>query len=208
MFNMGFLLISMQLAKKIDWEDPNVVTYARIGYFGAQLLVVGLSYGLIVLINKKNGKYKFGLSFFPLLTRLVDTTVLTYQSAAKPSLSGETSAPQTISTTIRDYDVDQVNQFIKSTLTSVIIISIMHLKFKFNQPLLMQSIMPIKNLLVHKEALIHLWGDAPEGNLARPFAAENPLSGLTSMFGSGNTEAASTPASNDASSADTRSKKE
>jgi hypothetical protein len=103
-----------------------------------------------------------------------------------------------------------VNQFIKSTLTSVIIISIMHLKFKFNQPLLMQSITPIKNLLVHKEALIHLWGDAPEGNLARPFAAENPLSGLTSMFGGGNTEApaASTPASNDASSADTRSKKE
>jgi hypothetical protein len=64
MFNMGFLLISMQLAKKIDWEDPNVVTFARIGYFGAQLLVVGLSYGLIFLINKKNGKYQFGLSFF------------------------------------------------------------------------------------------------------------------------------------------------
>ena len=86
----------------------------------------------------------------------------------------------------------------------------MHFNLKFTQPLLMQSIMPIKNLLVHKVALIHLWGDAPEGNLARPFAAENPLSGLTSMFGGGNTEApaASIPVSSDASSADTHSKKE
>jgi hypothetical protein len=56
MFNMGFLLISMQLAKKIDWEDPNVLTIARVGYYSAQLLVIGLSYALITLINKKNGK--------------------------------------------------------------------------------------------------------------------------------------------------------
>lgn len=56
MFNMGFLLVSMQLAKKIDWEDPNVLTYARIGYYGAQVLVVALAYGLITLIRKKNGK--------------------------------------------------------------------------------------------------------------------------------------------------------
>jgi hypothetical protein len=68
----------------------------------------------------------------------------------------------------------------------------MHWQFKFTQPLLMQSILPIKNLLTHKVALIHLWGDAPEGNLARPFAAENPLAGLTSMFSGG--DAATAPA--------------
>lgn len=56
LFNMGFLLISMQLAKKIDWEDPNVLTMARIGYYSAQVLVVGLAYGLMTLIKKKNGK--------------------------------------------------------------------------------------------------------------------------------------------------------
>lgn len=57
MFNMGFLLVSMQLAKKIDWEDPNVLNYARIGYYGAQILVVAMAYGLITLIKKKNGKF-------------------------------------------------------------------------------------------------------------------------------------------------------
>lgn len=56
MFNMGFLLVSMQLAKKIDWEDADVLNYARIAYYSAQVLAVALSYGLITLIRKKNGK--------------------------------------------------------------------------------------------------------------------------------------------------------
>lgn len=56
MFNMGFLLVSMQLAKKVDWNDPQVVQYARFGFYGAQLLVIAMAYGLMSLIKKKNGK--------------------------------------------------------------------------------------------------------------------------------------------------------
>ncbi|CAO3703414.1 unnamed protein product [Rhizopus stolonifer] len=166
----------MQLSKKLDWNYPDVLTMARIGYYGAQVLVVGLAYGLIALIKKKN-----------------DTTVLTYTPPAKPSLGGGAPA-ESITTTVRDYDVDQVKQLIQSTVTSIFIIHLMHWQFKFTQPLFMQSLMPIKNLLTHKEALIHLWGDAPEGNLARPFTAENPLGGLASMLGVGNTDAAPAPA--------------
>jgi hypothetical protein len=118
--------------------------------------------------------------------------VLTYNAPNKPSLTGaaEPAAPETITTTVRDYDVDQLNQFIKSTATSIVMISIMHWQFKFTQPLLMQSILPIKNLLTHKVALIHLWGDAPEGHLARPFAVDNPLGGLASFLGGGDSAAA------------------
>lgn len=112
---------------------------------------------------------------------IIDTTSLTYDAPKKPGQAE--GAPETITTTVRDYDVDQVKSFIQSTVTSILIISVMHWQFKFTQPLLMQSILPIKNLLTHKEALIHLWGDAPEGNLSRPFAAENPLGGLANMFG-------------------------
>ncbi|KAI8641507.1 inorganic phosphate transporter [Parasitella parasitica] len=177
-FNIGFLLVSMQLAKKIDWEDPEVLNYARIGYYSAQVLVVAMAYGLIALIKKKN-----------------DSTSLTYDAPKKPGQSE--GAPTTITTTVKDYDVDQVKQFIQSTLTSIVIISVMHWQFKFTQPLLMQSILPVKNLLTHKEALIHLWGDAPEGNLVRPFVADNPLSALTDMFGGGN-NAAAAPATTDA----------
>ncbi|CAO3681581.1 unnamed protein product [Rhizopus stolonifer] len=128
MFNVGFLLVSMQLAKKVDFSNPDVLTMARIGYYSAQVLVVAMAY---------------------------DTTVLTYTPPAKAGFGAPAAAPEAISTT-------------------------------FTQPLLMQSMNPIKNLFTHKEALIHLWGDAPEGNLARPFTAENPLGGLSSMLGMGN----------------------
>lgn len=104
-------------------------------------------------------------------------------------MGGAPAGPETVTTTVRDYDVDQVQQFIKSTLTSVLIISVMHFQFKFTQPLFMQSILPIKNLLTHKEALIHLWGDAPEGNLARPFTADSPFGGLANLFNGGNDSA-------------------
>lgn len=129
----------------------------------------------------------------------LDTTTITYDAPRKPGMSAD--APTTITTTIKDYDIDQVQQFIKSTVTSIVIISVMHFQFKFTQPLLMQSIMPIKNFLAHKEALIHLWGDAPEGNLARPFTAENPLGALTSFLGGGDSAApaaTTTPATTEA----------
>jgi hypothetical protein len=139
------------------------------------------SYAFARVHKKKKKKLKIDLVIF-----LIDTTVLTYNAPNKPSLTNPTpGAPETVTTTVKAYDIDQINQFIKSTVTSIFIISIMHWQFKFTQPLLMQSILPIKNLLTHKVALIHLWGDAPEGGLARPFAADNPLGGLTSMFGGG-----------------------
>jgi hypothetical protein len=122
----------------------------------------------------------------------LDTTTLTYDAPRKPGQSAD--APTSITTTVKDYDLDQLYQFIKSTLTSVVIISVMHFQFNFTQPLMMQSIMPIKNFLAHKEALIHLWGDAPEGNLARPFVAENPLGALTGFLGGGSSDAAAAPA--------------
>ncbi|KAI8997640.1 inorganic phosphate transporter Pho88 [Pilobolus umbonatus] len=171
-FNMGFLLGTMQLAKKVNWEDPEVITYARIGYYCAQALVIALAYGLIFFIKKKN-----------------DTTVFTYTPPAKPSFGSPAPAtPEPVTTTIRDYDVDQIKQFIQSSATSIAIISLMHFQFKFTQPLLMQSILPIKNLLTHKVALIHLWGDAPEGALKRPFIVESPFAGITNMLSGGATE--------------------
>lgn len=57
-FNVVFLLVSMQMAKRINWDDPNTLLYARIGYYGAQVLVIGMAYMLIGLIKKRNGMYR------------------------------------------------------------------------------------------------------------------------------------------------------
>ncbi|KAI9023005.1 inorganic phosphate transporter Pho88 [Phycomyces nitens] len=174
MFNIAFMLGSMQLAKKVDWEDPQTLFLARVGYYGAQVLVIAMSYLLITLIKKKN-----------------DTTPLRYVNQPKPSLGSPSGgAAETVETTVAEYDIGQVKQFIQSTATSILMISVMHWQFKFTQPLLLQSILPIKNLLTHKEALIHLWGDAAEGPLQRPFAAENPLGALMGALGGAAPEAA------------------
>ncbi|KAI8093370.1 inorganic phosphate transporter [Halteromyces radiatus] len=156
MFNIAFMLVTMQVGKKIDWEDPSTLMIARIGYYGAQVLVLLLAYALMQLVKNKN-----------------DTTVLKYTETKAGATQG-----QQVETTTVAYDVAQVQQFIQSTLTSVAMISLMHWQFKFTQPLLLQSILPFKNLLAHKIALIYLWGDAPEGALKRPFQAENPFAAL------------------------------
>ncbi|KAI8337567.1 inorganic phosphate transporter Pho88 [Chlamydoabsidia padenii] len=140
---------------------------ARIGYYSAQALVIALAYGLMQVVKSKN-----------------DTTELKYTETKSGATQG-----QEIKTTNVAYDTAQVQQFIQSTLTSVAMISLMHWQFKFTQPLLMQSILPFKNLLSHKIALIYLWGDdATAESLKRPFAAENPLAAL--MGGGGGSAAA------------------
>lgn len=126
---------------------------------------------VIIKRSKKRVTYTF-----------VDTTRLVYE-VPKPASAPPSAKPETITTTVRDYDVDQVQQFIKSLLATIFMLSIMHFQFEFSQPLLLQAILPIKNLLSHKEALIHLWGDAPEGDLARPFAPDNPFASFSTFFG-------------------------
>jgi hypothetical protein len=56
MFNIAVMLVIMQLGKKIDWNDPDTLMIARIGYYGAQVLVIGLAYALMQLVKSKNGK--------------------------------------------------------------------------------------------------------------------------------------------------------
>jgi hypothetical protein len=56
MFNIAFMLVTMQLGKKIDWEDPSVLMMARVGYYSAQVVVVLLAYALMQLVKSKNGK--------------------------------------------------------------------------------------------------------------------------------------------------------
>ncbi|KAI8140172.1 inorganic phosphate transporter Pho88 [Fennellomyces sp. T-0311] len=168
----------MQLSKRINWDDPDTLLYARVGYYSAQVLVIGMAYALMYLIQKRN-----------------DTRPLRYVPQAQPSFSNPNPPAdgEAVNTTNVEYDVSQVKQFIQSTLSSILMISAMHWYFKFTQPLVLQSVLPVKNLLTHKVALIHLWGDAPEGDLKRPFKTESPFGALFGAAG-GNESTAETPA--------------
>jgi hypothetical protein len=52
----------MQLAKKISWDDPETVQMARAAYAIAQLIAMGISYYLMLVVKKKNGMCGYGVT--------------------------------------------------------------------------------------------------------------------------------------------------
>ncbi len=52
---------------------------------------------------------------------------------------------------------------------------LMHIKFKFDEPLLLQAIMLPMQTVSAPIVRVHLWGHPAVGNLKRPFPEPNPL---------------------------------
>ena len=61
-------------------------------------------------------------------------------------------------------------------LLSFAIIGFLHWKWGVIQPLLLQSIMPLKNIIFDSQLFqIHLFNKAASGTLQRPWKVENPF---------------------------------
>jgi hypothetical protein len=54
-------------------------------------------------------------------------------------------------------------------------ITVLHFKMGYVQPLLMQSVLGFKTFFLTKEARIHLFGSPTNGELRRPFRLEAPF---------------------------------
>ena len=72
------------------------------------------------------------------------------------AMSGEGEKLQV--TTVRDYDLKEIDSAIKSIYTGMAMMGFMHLYLKYTNPLFMQSISPVKSALEHNEVKIHLFG--------------------------------------------------
>ncbi|KAK0556972.1 phosphate transporter (Pho88) [Tilletia horrida] len=152
------MLGANQLVKRIPFDDhPEYVQYARIAYVSAQLLCLAIFYFCSIRIKKAN-----------------DLTVLKYVEPKGP-MSQE--AGEMITTTHRDYDLAEVKKAMRGVITGTLMVAVMHGYFKYTNPLVIQSILPVKNALESKEVLIWLWGQAATGDLKRPFKATNSLFG-------------------------------
>jgi len=92
--------------------------------------------------------------------------VLKYVDAAQPFSQEQ---PPLITTTIQEYDTSQLKNAVKSAFLGIGMMGVMHLYFGYTQPLIAQSIMPIKNIFESKVARIHLLGNEPTGELKRPW---------------------------------------
>ncbi|KAF9916617.1 hypothetical protein BX616_003330 [Lobosporangium transversale] len=156
--NMALVMGSMQITNRLDLEDTKTKQLILGAYVTAQALVLGISY----LIKRR-------------ILAKKDTTVLKYLDQPKP-LSGE--QPKLITTTVMAYDLEQNAQAQKQALIGLALMVFLHFQFGVIRPLVVQSILPVKNALQSKWAQVHLFGKPAEGELKRPWKADNPFAAL------------------------------
>ncbi|KAK0446107.1 inorganic phosphate transporter [Armillaria borealis] len=160
--NLVISLGAMQVARKIPFDDPDVLNYARtwiprdpVYHLGNILLC--FHDGTLYAIKRKN-----------------DQTVLKYVEPSTP-MSGEEG--KLVTTTVRDYDLVETSKLLRSVYMGIAMMGFLHGYMKFTQPLFIQSLMGLKNLYDAKLVAIHLFGKPAEGDLKRPFKSPPGLFG-------------------------------
>lgn len=151
------MLIMMQISRRLDMEDPTIILYVRIAYVASVVITWSIYSYARAQIVKKN-----------------DLTTLKYVTPPNP-LGGQTEEKLEV-TTVRDYDLQQIDSAIKSIYTGLAMMGFMHLYMKYTNPLFMQIVSPVKSALEHNEVQIHVFNKPATGDLKRPFKAP-------SMFG-------------------------
>lgn len=158
--NLIIMLIMMQVSRRLDMEDPTIVFYVRIFYCSSVAIAWVVYQATRQKIVQKN-----------------DLTTLKYVTPPNP-LAGQAEGKLEV-TTVRDYDLQQLDSSIKSIYTGLAMMGFMHLYMKYTNPLLMQSISPVKSALEHNEVKIHLFGKPATGDLKRPFKAPSLFGGMS-----------------------------
>lgn len=150
--NLGLMLIMMQVSRRLDLENPDILLYVRIAYGSCQLIIFAICMYVRYQINKKN-----------------DLTTMKYVEPANPM--GGLPEEKAVVTTVKEYDLKQIDAQIKSIFTGLAMMGFMHVYMKYTNPLVMQSISSVKSALETNIVKIHLWGTPASGDLKRPFKA-------------------------------------
>lgn len=172
----------MQISKKVPFDDPNVLMGVRAMYLISNLIIACIYLYVQAQINKKNGTPAIRLPHllipdsylnnhptkqYPATTNTpIDMTVVKY---VEPAPMGSGEEPKFVATTVKAYDLSQLKQLFRAQMMGVGMMAFMHLYMKYTNPLLIQSIIPLKGALEGNLVKIHLWGKPATGDLARPF---------------------------------------
>jgi hypothetical protein len=103
-----------------------------------------------------------------------DMTVIKY---VEPAPMGSAEEPKSVTTTIHAYDSQQLRSLFKGQLMGVGMMAVMHIYFKYTNPLVIQSIIPVKSALEGNLIKIHLFGSPASGDLKRPWKTNTGLMG-------------------------------
>lgn len=90
---------------------------------------------------------------------------------------GSSEEGKLITTTVHAYDTQQLRTAFRSQLMGVAMVSFMHLYMKYTNPLLVQSIIPVKSALETNLVKIYVYGYPAIGDLKRPFKAAAGIMG-------------------------------
>ncbi|KAH9937906.1 inorganic phosphate transporter [Epithele typhae] len=147
---------AMQVARRIPFDDPQVLMYVRIAYVTTQITVLGMYYYVGLQIKKKN-----------------DQTVLKY---VEPNAMDK-DASKLVTTTVRDYDLQETSKLMRAVYFGLAMMGFMHFYMGYTQPLFIQALMGLKGLYDAKPVAIHVLGRPAEGDLKRPFKAGGMFGG-------------------------------
>ncbi len=90
---------------------------------------------------------------------------------------GSEEEPKLVTTNVHAYDLQQLRALYKSQLMGIGMMGVMHLYMKYTNPLLIQSIIPLKGAFEGNLIKIHLFGEPAVGDLKRPFKAAGGIMG-------------------------------
>lgn len=142
--------------------------YLRAAYITSQVIILGIYWYVSTIITAKNDETKI---------RYTETKSPWEQAAAMdPNNSAASATPNVTETTVMKYDMLKIKEVYKQTVIPVAIIMFLHFKFGYVRPLLLQSILPFRNVYSNPLVQIHLLGKQAVGDLARPFKVKNMFS--------------------------------
>jgi hypothetical protein len=96
----------------------------------------------------------------------------------EPPAMGSTEEGKLVTTTIHAYDTAQLRTLLRSQAMGVAMMAFMHLYMQYTNPLLIQSILPVKSALEANLTKIYLFGQPAAGDLKRPFKAAGGFMGM------------------------------
>jgi hypothetical protein len=165
----------MQISKKIPFDDPNVLNGVRAMYIISNLIIAGVYLYVQAQINKKNGaSLPTIMTTSPTANKRLDMTVVKY---VEPAPMGSGEEPKFVATTVKAYDLQKLRELFKAQMMGVGMMCVMHLYFKYTNPLLIQSIIPLKGAFEGNLVKVHLLGHSATGELARPWKATGGMMG-------------------------------
>eukprot|EP00164_Ancoracysta_twista_P000267 GFYU01000379.1.p1 GENE.GFYU01000379.1~~GFYU01000379.1.p1 ORF type:complete len:197 (+),score=74.68 GFYU01000379.1:25-591(+) len=149
----AILLGSKQLG--IDYENPDHIFFLRLGYavtHSAILIITALIYTIVLAKNEVEEKVKV-------------------KEEKKPF---QTEEPAEVEVTVKDHDFAEMKKVLQKVLMGGLITGLIHYKWEFMQPLLIQSVMNGMQFFGGKLFQVHILNFAPVDALKRPWVEEKP----------------------------------